>query len=286
MNPMPTQRWYDSFYAEEFWEEKAASQGASDVRIHKRQWRKEIGRAREIYRFLGDHGGKIGGNGSVLEIGCAYGLVSRWLGERLSLTPLGVEPSTAAREFAERHAGVAIVAQAASGLESWTPTQSLRLVIMAHVLENICEPRRILEILKRKLAPGGLLMIETPNSLTRRGWSIFHPFIYSRHALSHMLTSSGFDVVVYEASGQPRTRWLPLYQRFLATPASRTPGESVVQDAPSAAFPLLRRVGTAASYVWGHSTRLIDRQPALDFDEFDRRLLDSVQASVSKAGPS
>ena len=194
MNPMPTQRWYDGFYAEEFWEEKAASQGASDVRIHKGQWRKEIGRAREIYRFLGDHGGKIGGNGSVLEIGCAYGLVSRWLGERLSLTPLGVEPSTAAREFAERHAGVAIAHKRRADWNRGPRLSRFASSSWPTCLRTSASRGGFYEILKRKLAPGGLLMIETPNSLTRRGWSIFHPFIYSRHALSHMLTSSGFDV--------------------------------------------------------------------------------------------
>jgi 2-polyprenyl-3-methyl-5-hydroxy-6-metoxy-1,4-benzoquinol methylase len=274
MNPMPSQSWYDVFYRTQFWEIKSTKKGATSALVNRYQWEKELHRAQQLHEFLTGFASDLSA-GYLLEIGCAYGLIASSLARRLGLTAAGVEPSEAARHFAEQHCGVRIVAETAGQLSDWQPDMPLRLVVMSHVFENIVDPTATLVLLREKLAPHGLLVIETPNPQWRTAVSIYHPYVYSKHAINAISRRAGFDVLKYEASGRPLTRSLPLFQRILLRPSTSGVGTSVIQEGRDTAFPLRRRLGLATHYAW----KRLGRPGAvpLSLDDIDHELLAELE---------
>jgi 2-polyprenyl-3-methyl-5-hydroxy-6-metoxy-1,4-benzoquinol methylase len=232
MNPMPAQEWYDSFYASQFWEIKWATRDLQE--------RKEVRRALDLLRFLGSEGERLRG-GAVLEIGCAFGLVGRTLADNLGMIPLGIEPSGAAREFAEKH-GVTIIARTARELKDWEPKTPVKLVVLPHVLENIIDPESTLRLLHDKIDPEGLLIIETPNPIYMTAVSLFHPYVYSKHALSRLLMRCAFDVIKHR-NCKPSSEILPVHQRFLSQPCKSESPRSVITSRARGYFPMQRKVG-------------------------------------------
>jgi len=125
-----------------------------------------------LERTVGAGAGK-----AFLEVGCGMGgylLAARDLGYRT----FGVEPSTrhsaAARRVTDLHIVDGYYRPGMLGVP-------IDVVLLSHVLEHIYEPRVFLESLAQDLAPGGLLVVITPNvgSLAAkclgRYWSMLKP---------------------------------------------------------------------------------------------------------------
>jgi 2-polyprenyl-3-methyl-5-hydroxy-6-metoxy-1,4-benzoquinol methylase len=78
------------------------------------------------------------------------------------------------------------------------------------IIEHTFEPPSFLEDVGRVLAPGGLLVISTPDTghwlrpLMRRHWPMLQPdqhtFLFSRRAMRALLVARGYDVVRIEAA--------------------------------------------------------------------------------------
>jgi hypothetical protein len=261
MNPMPTQDWYDEFYATQFWEGKAGDTPEKQLR---EQLLKEAGRAHDIFRFID---GSISGDGYVLEIGCAYGVIARSLGKRLGLAPLGVEPSEGARAFAGKH--IRIVGKTAADLEDWNPDLPVRLVVLSNVLENIVDPEATLRILKQKL--DGHLVIETPDPIFSRAVSIYHPYVYTAHAMNALLTRLGFDVIRHERDPAD-----PQAQRFLAIAGT---GKSILKATSPALFPLRRHIGLTLSNAQKRYGKWLGwKKPQRKIDDWDRETIKTLVA--------
>jgi SAM-dependent methyltransferase len=221
MDPVPTQGWYDRLYGDEFWEKKAAERGNSEVWTNKQQWYRGLARA-EKYIDLMRGSAPNAAIASVLEIGASFGLIGTAVAEAYGARAFGVEPNHAARDFAARASGMSMVAETAAGLDAWQRDVPVDLAIFSHVLENIIDPRSALTAVHRKLKPGGLLLIETPNIDWQPSMSIYHPYCFSASALQLLLEQSGFRIVHVRKSGRPSSRILPRYLTILAEAVAAT----------------------------------------------------------------
>jgi SAM-dependent methyltransferase len=122
-------------------------------------------------------------------------------------------------------------------------------VFLAHLIEHLPVDAafELLEQAARIVAPGGVLIVVTPNPaclavLTNDFWSDpTHVRLYTLELLSFLLDQAGFDVV--EAAGNPRD----------------VPGAPPTLAAPPALVP------------WGDERVEIDPPPAFDYDQ-DLRL--------------
>ena len=97
--------------------------------------------------------------GSVLEIGCGPGLMLAAF-RRRGWNVLGIERDETMAEKARRETGLDILAQP---IETLPADARFDLIIMFHVLEHIGEPVGLLAECRKRLAPGGRLIINVPN---------------------------------------------------------------------------------------------------------------------------
>lgn len=138
---------------------------------------------------------------NILDFGSGEGLMLSEFARFFSV--YGFEPETKAREFSVN-----------SGFEVFSnfkhlQTKSLKfdLITLFHVIEHLYEPNNLLVELKNYLRPGGLIIIETPNSMDAlltffecesfqnfTYWS-HHPMLYSPKALSHLVSRSMYELV-------------------------------------------------------------------------------------------
>ncbi len=146
--------------------------------------------------------------GSILDFGCGPGLMLQALQSKYDVT--GIEPEDIARATAKKLGH--------NVFESFDTAKSsnikVDLVTMFHVVEHFYEPaleiKRILELLR----PGGILVIETPNSLDAllskyesiqfsnfTFWS-HHPMLHSQVSLERMIKFCGYEII--ESTGVQR----------------------------------------------------------------------------------
>ncbi len=155
---------------------------------------KEIAKARKI--------------NSILDFGCGAGAMLTTLANEFNV--VGVEPDSGAGDAA-RKLGHTVFGSAEDALVS---NIQVEIVTLFHVIEHFydasLELNRILELLE----PGGIIVIETPNSmdalLTKYEsedfsnftyWS-HHPMLHSDKSLAELLERTGFEVI--ENSGVQR----------------------------------------------------------------------------------
>lgn len=204
LNPRPTQAWYDRFFAERYWEDKAEKWNI-DARANVRQWRKQLVRAERYIAFLSAAGLAPAAGTNHLDIGCAYGLIARTLADRYGGIACGIEPSHVARRFAADESGVEIIAETSAGLAAWHPEVPVGLVVFSHVLEYIADPNDVFAAVRRLIAPDGLVLVETPNIYLMRAAHIHHPYCYSKRSLGVLLRRHGFAPAAIEPAGPLKT---------------------------------------------------------------------------------
>lgn len=154
---------------------------------------------------------------TLLDFGCGS---EHFLNQARTLgwNTLGVDfvESVVARVRAVGHAGFLITPQ----LWSAIPDGSLDLVRLNHVVEHLYDPQQTLTALKRKLKPGGLLHLATPNAasltfaLLRHRWFALEPrhiILYSPCTARRLLRRVGF-------------RHVRTYQEVLTKDAARSIG--------------------------------------------------------------
>ena len=104
---------------------------------------------------------------SALDVGCGAGLLAEPLA-RLGATVTAIDAAPELIEVAKTHAvgaGLAIDYRAGA-IEDLTGTYDL--VTAMEVVEHVADPRDFLAALAARLAPGGLMILSTPN---RTAWS-------------------------------------------------------------------------------------------------------------------
>lgn len=216
MNPMPSQNWYNSFYASEFWEDKSKRQAGTEVHYNLKQLKKQLNWADKFISFIDKHVSELKEGSVILEVGCAYGLIVQALASHFHGIALGVEPSHAACEFATTYTDVKIVAQNMDQLNEWRPNQPVDMILFSHVLENIVNLDIAFSTIRRILSQNGLLLIDTINMIYQEAISIFHPYSFCEKSLSILCKKYGFEIVGLQKSGRAKDVLAPRYLTILA----------------------------------------------------------------------
>jgi SAM-dependent methyltransferase len=141
---------------------------------------------------------------SVVDLGCGDAERLARVGERLGggVEVIGVDlKPDAARAAALARRGVRMVQGNIEGGLDGLEDGAHDLILMCQILEHLYDPARALAGILRKLAPGGLLLVETPNiggidyHLFRgRYWGAYH---IPRHF--HLFTTGSLQRVLEEA---------------------------------------------------------------------------------------
>jgi SAM-dependent methyltransferase len=185
--------------------------------------------------------------GRLLDVGCGRGyLVAAAV--RRGWDAHGIEMSVQARSAALPEVAGRI---RVSRLEELAGEDHVYDVVsLFHVLEHLRDPGGALVLLRRRLSPGGLLIIATPDAgsltarLLARRWSAFrmidHCVLYTAHALAVLLERSGYERLQEGAAGQP-----------LAMDASAIPA--------GPALHAMRRRTLRLAGAWGGGRRILRR---------------------------
>ncbi|HPT25768.1 MAG TPA: methyltransferase domain-containing protein [Bryobacteraceae bacterium] len=153
--PRPTPEQLRSYYPEDYW-----FNGGTDTADRLADaWRRLV--LRDHVQFVESAIEAAGGQGRILDVGCGGGLLLRELGlpeDRLA----GLDYSVDAAAVAWGANGVPAVC----GVLTRAPFAqgSFSVVTMFHVLEHLYDPVAYIEAARDLLAPGGRLVIQTPNA--------------------------------------------------------------------------------------------------------------------------
>ena len=158
----------------------------------------------------------------LLDIGCDTGVFLRAAREEFGLVPIGIDVSARA-VAAARQEGI----EAYQSLLEEAPSQltGLKLVTAIDVIEHVPDPGAFLRQVRSRLAPDGLLYVETPNirsavyalgrvlsqlidgagsGMIQRLFPPQHVQYFTKDSLSRLAIESGLEVV------RADTRILPL----------------------------------------------------------------------------
>ncbi|MDQ6606834.1 MAG: class I SAM-dependent methyltransferase [Actinomycetota bacterium] len=155
--------------------------------------------------------------GRLLDVGCALGSFLEVATSRFAVTGVEPDPGTSAQA---RAAGLEVLTGAiddilappgATGGEAGPGAAGFDALTMFHVIEHLDSPQRALRQARSLLAPGGVLMIETPTvdclwfRLTPRRWRQLipdHYYFFSRATLEALLRRCDFQPVAYAKVGR------------------------------------------------------------------------------------
>jgi 2-polyprenyl-3-methyl-5-hydroxy-6-metoxy-1,4-benzoquinol methylase len=144
--------------------------------------------------------GRDAGPPRVLDIGCATGALLEKLRDR-GWAVTGVEISAPQADYARRTRNLDI-RQLSLEENRFSPGE-FDLVLASHLIEHLNDPASFVREAGRILAPGGRLILTTPNidgfqaRLFRGRWrsAIFdHLYLFSKKTLSALLERAGFEV--------------------------------------------------------------------------------------------
>ena len=171
-----------------------------------------------------EHGFKPLEGKTALDVGCGAGLLAEPLA-RLGAKVTAVDAAPELIEVAQQHAegqGLAIDYRAV-GVES--VVGQFDLVTSMEVIEHVANPQSFIDSLAARLAPGGLLILSTPNKTAwsrlltitlaegfgqiPRGTHDFDKFI-DPEAMGGLLAQAGLEVIDFEGIALSPTRGLHL----------------------------------------------------------------------------
>jgi len=134
-------------------------------------------------------------SGKLLEVGCARGDFLSVAREFFDV--YGVEPNPELAQFAAQ------VAPVHPDVIETLPWRDFDVISSFHVIEHVDSPKRFVSAMAERLKPGGLLVLETPDSnsppyrVMKSKWRQFipeHYFFFDHSTITRLLSESGFRV--------------------------------------------------------------------------------------------
>lgn len=214
MTPRPTPETFERFFREEYWQMNMAASGYPSVagyndanvdqmafRMPKYQRAYEVVRSRLLKTMTPTPQTRF------LEVGCAFGYTLEWLKRDYGCQVFGVEPSTEAVERCGQ-GGVPVVGTTAEayfcGDQPAPGEEPYDVILFRHCLETLLDPKSVLQGVRRRLKPAGVLLIFTANVEYYDAMSPYAPFIYSPETVSRLVRICGFEVASLTAPPSPR----------------------------------------------------------------------------------
>jgi 2-polyprenyl-3-methyl-5-hydroxy-6-metoxy-1,4-benzoquinol methylase len=159
------------------------------------------GRGRNFAVILKRLGRLVPPGSSLLDVGAASGIflnLARQAGFRVT----GIEPSASLAADAERLYGLKLFR---GTLDQFVAKENFMTVTLLDVLEHVTDPGALLDRLGSILAPGGMLVIVTPDigslaaRIMRGRWwhyRVAHINFFCRRSLKRLLEKHGFEIVL------------------------------------------------------------------------------------------
>jgi SAM-dependent methyltransferase len=118
-------------------------------------------RAEKLQRSKMDVVSRYASRGTLLEIGPAYGLFA-YLAKKAGFEVTAIEMDSRCCEFLRQTVGIHVV-EGSNTLELLSSLPKYDVIVLWQVIEHLPDPWAILSAAARQLAPGGVLVIDTPN---------------------------------------------------------------------------------------------------------------------------
>ncbi len=160
----------------------------------------ELARARALANFIAANAPT---DARVMDLGCSTGTLLVLLAEHGFTSLAGIEPLPSAVRIAREARGLEVA-------EGWITTipegEQFDVVVLSHVLEHVLEIHEALAIIHRALAPGGLLVVEVPDShrfhrylhVPFQDFNTEHVNHFSPTILSALIESAGYERVDWQ----------------------------------------------------------------------------------------
>ncbi len=160
----------------------------------------ELARARTLAGFVA---ALAPANARVMDLGCSTGTLMALLAEHGFTTISGIEPLPSAVCIARDARGLDVA-------EGWITTiardGAYDVVVLSHVLEHVLEIHQALSLIHEALAPGGLLIVEVPDShrfhqylhIPYQDFNTEHINHFSPTILSALIESAGYECVALQ----------------------------------------------------------------------------------------
>lgn len=139
--------------------------------------------------------------GRLLEIGCAAGGFLD-AARRVGWEPSGVELAKSAAEYARSERQLDVRAGTIADVSF--PDREFDAVVMLDVIEHVFHPAKVLEVVRPMLAPGGALLLMTPNvrglgaRWLKAEWEAYipddHLWLFDHGTLASLCAQNGFEV--------------------------------------------------------------------------------------------
>lgn len=149
----------------------------------------------------------IGSSGSILDVGCGNGVISRYIGEH-GYTVLGIDVSDktiAAAQTANKLSNVEFKVLSAESLVA--DGKKYDAVICSEVLEHLTDPNKLLGTLQNVVAENGILIVTVPNGKGPRESLVTRPVInlqkkqnFTWKALNRMKKLLGYSGTTTQSS--------------------------------------------------------------------------------------
>lgn len=151
----------------------------------------------------------------MLDVGCSIGATVA-AGKRMGWESMGVDVSQSAVDFCREHG---LDCHSIDNFKLPFPDNSFDLLTSWHVIEHVMDVRQTLDEWMRVVRPGGILILETPDSQCfkarrlgakyKKFWPEGHLYTFTRSNMCSLLRQSGFEILPSRILGKLGT--LPIH---------------------------------------------------------------------------
>lgn len=157
-------------------------------------------------KFINQH---FPNTGKLLEIGSGYGYLCDFF-QKSGWHVTGIEPNKALSIYAQKF--LKLNSLPCELEEATFPNESFDIILMMHVIEHLSDPMTCMKLVREKLKPEGMFILETPRYdtltyklLKKRERSLScdgHIFFFTSETLKKISVEAGFEVIKVDYVGR------------------------------------------------------------------------------------